>query len=576
MGTTPILCFSNAFEVDMDYTFSSNKQVNKTLNLVVQIITDMAEDQIRHIQQLTRIGQSLSSETDLDKIFEMILDEGIAFTRADAATIYKVSEDARFLEFELVYNATLNMRQGGSNDPIRWNPVPLYDADGNKVISHIVSAVYHNKHSLCFDDVYQATEYDISGTLMSDKRNNYRCKAMLTIPLKDHEDTVLGVIQFINPLDDENEIISFSPEHKTMLSSLSSQAAIALSNRKLIASLEDLLMQFMRSIAGAIEKKSKYSSDHITRVALLTDMIAEKINIADSGPFAQIHFSEDQLKEISMAGWMHDIGKIITPEFVMDKSCKLERIMDGFALVQARAFHLRTLIKYLELKLSKQDFACFVQDKLGCVEQDPISYIDEAIEFIRKLNIGGEFVPDPVIARMEALAEINFEYEGEHYYLLDETDKKNLSIRRGTLNSEEIQIMRAHVSVTWDMLSQLSFPKKYSNVAYYAATHHEALNGKGYPQGLEALKLPLQSRMIAIADIFEALTSADRPYKKAKTLSESLTIMAFMVKDGHLDADLVDFFLDSGLYLEFAKDRMHSSQIDDVNIAAIKSKYHLG
>jgi len=559
----------------MNYSFSSNQQVNNTLNLVVKRITDMAEDQIRHIQQLTRIGQALSSETDLDKIFEMILDEGIAFTKADAATIYKVSDDARSLEFELVYNAKLNMRQGGTNDPIRWNPVHLYDDAGNKVMSHIVSAVYHNKHSLCFDDVYQAKEYDISGTLKSDHNNNYRCKAMLTIPLKDHEDTVLGVIQFINPLDDDGQITVFSPEHKTMLSSLSSQAAIALSNRKLIAGLEDLLIQFMRSIAGAIEKKSKYSSDHITRVALLTDMIAAKINSSESGPFADIHFSEDQLKEISMAGWMHDIGKIITPEFVMDKSCKLERIMDGFALVQARASHIKTLLKYLQIKLDTDDFESFVQDKLGCKDKDPYAFMDEAIDFIRELNIGGEFVPDPVIARMEALAAIDFEYEGLHYYLLDETDRKNLSIRRGTLNPEEIKIMRAHVSVTWDMLSQLSFPKKYNQVAFYAATHHEALNGKGYPQGLDAPKLPLQSRMIAIADIFEALTSADRPYKKAKTLSESLTIMAFMVKDGHLDADLVDFFLDSGLYLDFARDRMNPSQIDKVDIAAIKSKYHL-
>lgn len=560
----------------MTYNFSSNKQVNQTLNQVVQSIAEMAEDQLKHIQQLTRIGQSLSSETDLDKIFEMIMDEGIAFTKADGATIYKVSEDAKALEFELVYNASLKMRQGGSHGPVGWPAVPLYDENGLPRISYIVSAVYHTKQSLCFDDVYQAQGYDISGTMRSDKNSGYRCKAMLTIPLKDHEDTVLGVIQFINPLDDNHEITVFTDEHRTMLSSLSSQAAIALSNRKLIASLENLLMQFMRSIAGAIEKKSKYSSDHITRVALLTDMLAERINAAQSGPFAEIHFSENELKEISMAGWMHDIGKIITPEFVMDKSCKLERIMDGFALVKSRAGHLKMFFRYLELKLPKPEFIAYVAEHLGCGDQEPWIFLDEAVEFISALNIGGEFVPDHVIARMESLAKINFKYEGEHYFLLDETDRMNLNIRRGTLNNEELKIMRAHVSVTWDMLSQLSFPKKYSNVAFYAATHHEALNGEGYPMGLDAPKLPLQSRMIAVADIFEALTAADRPYKTPKTLSESLKIMAFMTKNGHLDRDLVDFFMDSGLYLDFAQNRMQEAQIDEVDISALKGIYHLG
>jgi len=276
-----------------------------------------------------------------------------------------------------------------------------------------------------------------------------------------------------------------------------------------------------------------------------------------------------------MAGWMHDVGKIITPEFVMDKSTKLERIMDGIELLKARINHIKTLFKYLKLKLPPAEYETFVKTHLPPQATDPDSFWDEASLFVQKLNIGGEFVKDEDIARMEELAKINFEYDGQLYYIIDETDKKNLSIRRGTLNSEELQIMRAHVSITWEMLSQLSFPKKYKNVALYASQHHEALNGKGYPRGLQNGQLPLQSRMIAVADIFEALTAADRPYKTPKSLTESLNIMANMVKFGHLDADLVDFFMDSGLYLEFARDKMRPEQIDDVDIAAIKSKYHL-
>jgi len=247
----------------MTYDFSTNHQVNQTLNMVVETISTMAEEQLKHIQQLTKIGESLSSETDLDKIFDMILDEGVAFTKADGATIYKVNDDATELEFEIVYNATMNMRQGGSHAPVNWKPVPLYDKDGNPDLSYIVTAVYHKKQGLCFDDVYKAIDYDISGTINFDKSSNYRCESMLTIPLKDHEDTVLGVIQFINPLDEKGEVTHFTNEHRTMLSSLASQAAIALSNRKLIENLENLLMEFMRSIATAIERKSKYSSDHM-------------------------------------------------------------------------------------------------------------------------------------------------------------------------------------------------------------------------------------------------------------------------------------------------------------------------
>ena len=178
-----------------------------------------------------------------------------------------------------------------------------------------------------------------------------------------------------------------------------------------------------------------------------------------------------------------------------------------------------------------------------------------------------------MIARIAALAEINFEYEGLHYFLISEDEMKNLQIRKGTLTREEIREMAQHVHVTWEMLSQLTFPKKYANVATYAAQHHEKLNGKGYPYGLTAEQIPMQSRIIAIADIFEALTAPDRPYTKAKTLSEALNIIARCVRDGELDRDLVDFFLDSGLHLDFAKQFMDPAQIDNPDIKALKQIY---
>lgn len=559
----------------MNYDFSSNPEINNMLNRVVQSITTLAENQVAHIKRLTRIGESLSSETDLHKIWDMMLEEAVEFTNADGATIYQVSEDKKYLDFEVLFNGTMKLHLGGVRGPVGWPSIPLFDENGNPRLSNIVTNVYHLKRSLCFDDVYIQEEFDVSGTKKADKDHDYRSKSMLTIPLKNHEDEVLGVIQIINAMDDDGNILGFTEDHKTMLNSLASQAAIALSNRKLIDDLESLLMQFMRSIATGIERKSKYSSDHIMRVAMLTDMIAAKLNASDNGHFKDLSFTEDQLKELSMAGWMHDVGKIITPEFIMDKSTKLETIMDRIDLVSKRFEMMHLVLDLMQKSLHDSELDEIIKVVFG-EELDSTSihtWLDDAFQFISRLNFGGEFVPDADLERVAKIASIKLSYLGNDYILLTENETINLQIRRGTLTSDEMKQMSAHVSVTWDMLSQLSFPKKYKNVAFYASTHHEKLNGKGYPRGLTAEDLPLQSRIIAVADIFEALTAADRPYKKAKTLSESLKIMAFCVKDGDLDQDLLDFFMDSGLYLDFARQYMKEDQIDSVDIEALKKLY---
>lgn len=559
----------------MKYQFNENVAINEMLNQVVVSINDLAQQQVLHIQRLTRIGEALSSVTDLSMIFDMILEEAVEYTGADGATIYRIDDKSQRLEFEIVYNRTMNLRQGGSHGKVAWPSIPLYDEDGQPRMSHIVTAVYHTKELVYFDDVYEAKGYDISGTLRTDKSNNYRSKSMVTLPLKNHEDEVLGILQMINATDKAGNIVSFNDEHRTMLSSLASQAAIALSNRHLIDSLENLLMQFMTSIAKAIERKSKYSSDHITRVAKLTDMFALKLNENEEGKLKDIKFTANELKELSMAGMMHDVGKIVTPEFIMDKSTKLETIMDRISLVEQRFVSMKTLLRYAKSSLSAGEYEAKIKAWFhDRVEADKAEeYLDAELEFVKRINQGGEWLPDEVIERIAALAEISFEYDGINYFLISEDEMKNLQIRKGTLLKEEIGTMSQHVSVTWEMLSQLTFPRKYANVATYASQHHEKLNGKGYPHGLCADEIPVQSRIIAIADIFEALTAADRPYKKAKTLTESLKIMAFCVKDGELDKDLVDFFLDSGLYLDFANQFMDPAQIDNPDIEALKKIY---
>jgi len=556
------------------------KEIDDRLNQVIEQITSLSDLQTKHIQSLTRIGVALSSVSNLDMIFDMILSEAIAFSNADAATIYKVSEDGKKLDFVIVYNKTLKLRMGGKHTPITWNSIPLFNKDGESCLSHIASNVFHKKRMLCFEDVYKTREYDISGTKAIDASNHYRSKSMLTVPLKDHENEVLGVLQVINPLDANGNITSFTNEQKVMLKSLASQAAIAMSNRKLINDLETLLMQFMQAIAKGIERKSKYSSNHITRVSLLADMIANKINNDQTGYFRQISFTPSELKELSMAGLMHDVGKIVTPEYVMDKSTKLETITDRIHLINLR-FEL--FKKALALSRAERGEEKILKTAMGWYPDmkpvnwdELISRLDSDRAFLTKVNKGGELLTDKALQQINRIRKMQFSFQKQKFNLLTADEVVNLQIRQGTLSPAERNTMKEHVMITWEMLSEVTFPVKFRNVALYAATHHEKLNGKGYPFGLKDEQLPLQSRILAISDIFEALTASDRPYKKGNTLSEALSILAHCAKEQEVDADLLDFILDSGIYLDFARKYMKPKLIDKVDIKAVKQIYRKG
>jgi len=560
------------------YKLHNNKDINRTLNHVVKQITKLTETQLKHIQNLTRIGESLSSETNLDKIFNLILREAIAITNADAATIYRVGDDQMFLEFAIVYNKTLNINLASSDKPVTWQSIPLFDDKGKPRLDHIVTNVYHKKRLLCFEDVYETKNFDISGTKSIDEANNYRSKSMLTIPLKNHEDEVLGIIQIINVMDRPGHVVPFTKEQIISLKSLASQAAIAMSNRKLINDLESLLMQFMYSIAKAIERKSKYSSAHITKVAMITDMIANKINESKTGKFSHFSFSQNELKELFMAGLMHDIGKIVTPVYIMDKSTKLETITDRIHLVKLRfelfkkalSLHKNDKGETTTVRLARK----WYPDKPPLDFKELLSNLNKDMSFLKQVNLGSESLTDEQKKRITNIGKIEFAYNGEEWNLLSKDEVNNLQIRRGTLTTEEKKTMDDHVKITWEMLSKLTFPKKYKNVAFYAASHHEKLNGKGHPFGLKAEQLPTQSRILAIADIFEALTAMDRPYKTPKPLSEALKIMAACARDKEIDSDILDVFIDSGAYKEFARKHMDKKLINKMDIRAIKKIYH--
>jgi len=522
---------------------------------------------VEHIEKLKKIGIALSAEKDIDEFFKLVLDEAISYTNADAGSLYRLSTDGKYLDFILVCTRSKNIILGRA-DTIKWPSVPLYDDRGNKILKNFVSYVVHNRKTVCIKDVYNQDVFDNSGTKKYDAANVYRSKSMVGVPLLNHENDILGVIQLINALDNKGEIVYFNNQHITMLESLASQAAIALTNKELIKGLENLLNQFVKSIANAIDRKSKYTGGHISRVAYLTNKLAHEID-RDSRIFPEVKFSDDEIQEISIAGWMHDVGKITTPEHIMDKATKLEKITDRVDLIELR---IKLLKKVIELdKLCTDDS----QESQHKAYQDKIDQLSEYFAFIKKINRGNEYLSIEQQQKIDEIASFYYHSNGNEYFLLTEEEKRNLAIKKGTLLPEEREKMKEHAIITHEMLSQLTFPKKFKNVPLYASSHHEKLNGKGYPLHLTAAELPLQARIVAIADIFESLTAADRPYKEGKSLDETLELLATWAKVGELDNRILDILIDSGLYLNYGKKFLQPKQLSKIDLEKIKSIYHV-
>jgi HD-GYP domain-containing protein (c-di-GMP phosphodiesterase class II) len=514
-----------------------------------------SDDQIR---RLIQIGVSLSGEKDIDNLLEIIVDEARRLTNADAGTLYIMSDDETELRFAIVQNHSLKIRMGGSGDPITWPPVRLKHKDGSPNQANVSAYAAISGQIINIADVYDAEGFNFEGTKKFDQNTGYRSQSMLVAPLRNHENDIIGVLQLLNALNPKTrKVRKFSLKSQEIIISLASQAAVALSNSRLIHDLENLLESFIKTIASTIDEKSPYTGGHIRRVAELTMAIAEKINETRAGIFAPVQFSNDQMRELRMAAWLHDVGKITTPEHVIDKETKLQTVYDRIHEVKTRMELLKK--NYLPADRDNKEPPT---EKTARSADDEINALDKEYQFLQKVNKGEEFLSDEMIAKIKSIAQREWNDEGQQRPLLSKEEVYNLCVRRGTLNEEERNIINNHVLVTHKILSGLPFPKKIRHVASYAAAHHENIDGSGYPFGLKGEEIPLQSRMIAIADIFEALTAKDRPYKKGKTLSEALKIMALMAKDHHIDTDLFDLFVKEKIYADYAKRELTQQQID--------------
>ncbi len=552
--------------------FTENEQINRLLNNLVHDVRGFTEHQLVLIRKLTQIGSALSAEKNIDKLLEMIVDEARNFANADGGTLYVTSDDETSLNFAIVQNNTLKIRMGGTGGKITWPAVKLEMPDGTPNYANVSAYAALSAKVVNIPDVYDAEGFNFQGTRKFDADTGYRSKSMLVAPLKNHENDIIGVLQLLNAQNaSTGEVISFSLECQQMIESLASQAAVALSNNRLIHNLEDLLESFITTIATAIDEKSPYTGGHVRRVADLTLTIAEKINQIKDGPYANVHFDDNLIKELRLAAWLHDIGKITTPEYVVDKATKLETIYDRIETLKTRFEVIKRdhEIAVLKNRLAGGAYNASADGKepaLNGINGDFAQKWEDDIRFLINANLGGEFMADEMIERIKAIASITWEMEGGSQPLLKDEEVYNLTIRRGTLTNEEREIINNHARVTYKMLSQLPFPRKLRHVPEYAATHHEKMDGTGYPLGLKGDELTLQSRILALADVFEALTAKDRPYKKGKTLSEALKIMSFMVKDGHIDKDLFELFIKESIYLDYAKKELSPQQIDQFEL----------
>ncbi len=557
------------------------------------------------LASLVENGMLLSSQRDKHRLLEHILLQGKRICQADAATLYLMT-DHDSLRFALRSKA----------DSLPAAELPLHDPDtGAPNERHVSTWVALRKETLIIDDVYAETRFDLSGTRRFDTDSGYRTVSMLCVPLVGHAGDVLGVLQFMNAMDPATGALGpFSSQSQGFVEALASQAAVALENHNLIESQTALIDAMIEILAGAIDAKSAHTGGHCARVPELAMLLAEQACAARDGPLADFRFdNEEQWREFRIGAWLHDCGKITTPEHIADKSTKLETVYNRIHEVRmrfevllrdARIERLEALAAGQAMETVEARFAA----TQACLQDD--------FAFVAACNIGGERMAPERIERLQRIAErswtrhfddrLGLSHEEaarlatfpqaplpaverlladkpehriarpaskaqdpkygfrmavpEHQF--DFGELYNLSVARGTLTAEERFKVNEHIVQTIVMLESLPFPKNLRRVPEYAGTHHETLLGTGYPRQLGPEQLSIPARIMAIADIFEALTACDRPYKEAKPLSESLRILAQLRDRGHLDADLFALFVSSGLPLAYGRRHLRPEQLD--------------
>ncbi|MDB6094089.1 MAG: hypothetical protein JWM32_1651 [Verrucomicrobia bacterium] len=539
------------------------------------VVKEPAGDLIHRLAELNDVGIALSQEKNIDRLLETILVAAMKITHADGGTLYRrPATNKNTLNFEIVRTDSLKIALGGTTGKdVPFEPISLLDSSGRENTSTVAAYAVLKDQTVSVADAYRGDEgFDFSGTKIFDKRNGYRSQSFLAVPMKNHEGEIIGVLQLINARNRASgKIHPFSATDQRLAESLASQAAVALTNRLLMVQLEDLFESFIKLINRAIDDKSAYTGGHCLRVPALTMMLAEAVHNASKGPLVGWSLTDQDRYEIRIAALLHDCGKVTTPVHVVDKATKLQTIFDRIELVEAR---FEIIKRDAEIKALRAKSAAVSEADAAVIEEEfhlRLREIDGDRRFLRVCNVGGETMKTTDRDRVQAISK-KYRWKtahGELADLLTPDEIENLTIYSGTLNAGERRIINHHVDISIQMLESLPWPRHLQRVPEYAGAHHERVDGKGYPRGLKREEMSVPARIMGIADIFEALTARDRPYKRGKTLTESLLILGQMRLNGHIDPDLFDIFVRERVYEKYARQFMSSDLVDVVDVAMI-------
>ena len=473
------------------------------------------------IKKILDVGIALSKEKDRNKLLDMILDSGMEIANCDGGTLYIERGDS--LHFQVMKTISMNVDKGKNGKVIDLPPVPMKE-------ENICAYTLIHKKTLNIKDVYASKEFDFSGPLRYDSMTGYHTQSMLTIPLLNQEDEAVGVLQLINAMDEDGNVIAFDESLEHIILALASQATIAISNIRYLEEIKDQMWSFTEAMAEAIDSRTPYNANHVRNVAVYAGKIADYINALHEQGKEEEYFDSNRREQLVLSALLHDLGKMVIPTKVMNKATKLEDRLEDIEKRFERIL-LKYKIDYLEGRLTKEEFDG-KEVRLG-----------ELWKLVQDVNFSG-FLPDEKQeVLMKAFKSVYRNGDEEIPYFSKE-EQEALLIRKGTLTEAERIIMESHVEVTERILNKVHFHANYSEAARFAVEHHECLNGMGYPKKLTGEQLALESRILAVADICDALLATDRPYKKPLPREKAFEILYDMAEFGRIDKKIVGYLDD--------------------------------
>ncbi|MDA3917014.1 MAG: HD domain-containing protein [Deltaproteobacteria bacterium] len=544
--------------------FSTNSSINSLIEKILDELCPFLEEQAEEISQLTSIGKALGSRKDISELLEIILTIARRFTKADGGTLYLVDNKNQNLNFHVIHNATLKLKKTGR--AINLPGVLLYNKDNTPNLSNVSSYVFHTGQIVNIDNVYKTKKFQFRGTRKFDAALHYKSQSMIVIPMRNHENDIIGILQLINSIDPfSGKTVSFTLNDQEKASALASHASVLLTQQNLILEMKELFEAFIKAIAVSIDEKSKHTSGHIQRVTELCLMIGRAIN-EDTTIYKNTSLDPDQIDELRIAALMHDTGKITTPDHIINKSSRLELFHDRIELIKTRwdLFKTNQRLAAAQKKLALLD-QTQSKKQLARIDDRCNEKIDELEKEFDTLTCINSTKGSLDIALIDQLKKIYAKSDlinNKKESYLNDDEFENLSVLKGTLTQQERDIINSHAGLSQKILSKLPWPKKLANIPSIAGAHHEKLDGSGYPLHLKKENLNLQARILAIADIFEALSALDRPYKKPKTLNQTIKVLEQMGQSKLLDSDIIKIFFKSETHLEYAKAYMSPWQID--------------